>query len=358
MSSKDQNFSDISNIKVRLNIPRLIGFIIAYGIFGVAVFMFFRSYVCFLFLTVFILIPFISVYMLKIMLKHISIRLFASEAETSVGSDLGIGIIVKNSSYFTSLCCKCYLNIKNVYYGDEASQIFTIPLIARSDNKNPLYCKVNTCGIIETVFEKCEIYDVLGFVRAQIITGQTVSTTVLPIPQTLEDIQKLGILAGFTDNEDETQKGNEYSDTSNIREYIPGDRIKDIHWKLSAKRDELLVREHIKSCENKLVLWIDPSPRKKFCEQILALSFSVVSYCLKENALVRLMWCDQTSNLYDITINSQSDLIKAYESMYRSGKAAVVSDLRALLLMNNYNMKSILRVGYNGSEVELTPYEI
>ena len=84
MSSKDQNFSDISNIKVRLNIPRLIGFIIAYGIFGVAVFMFFRSYVCFLFLTVFILIPFISVYMLKIMLKHISIRLFASEAETSV----------------------------------------------------------------------------------------------------------------------------------------------------------------------------------------------------------------------------------------------------------------------------------
>ena len=70
------------------------------------------------------------------------------------------------------------------------------------------------------------------------------------------------------------------------------------------------------------------------------------------------MWCDQTSNLYDITINSQSDLIKAYESMYRSKKSAAVSDLRALLLMNNYNMKTILRVGYNGSEVELTPYEI
>ena len=358
MSNSDHNYTDLLNIKVRLNIPRLIAFLVAYGIFGVAIFLYFRSYVCFLFLVIFALMPFVSVYMLKVMLRRISVQLFVSEAQINVGSDLGIGIIVKNPSIFTSLCCKCYLSIRNLYYGEEINQIFTVPLVASSDNKNPLYCKVKNCGIIEVSLDKCEVYDVLGFVRAQFETSQSVCATVLPIPQNLEDIQKLGILAGFTDNEDDTQKGNEYSDTSNIREYIPGDRIKDIHWKLSAKKGELLVREHIKSCENKLVLWIDPSPRKKFCEQILALSYSVVDYCLKENALVRVMWCDASFTVYDVTVNSISDLIKAYESMYRSKKANPVTDLRSLLLMNDHNMKSVLRVGYNGSEVELTPYDI
>ena len=355
-------FRDIkkdSNIKVRLNIARVIGFIIAYAIFGVAVFIFFRSYVCFLFLVVFILIPFISVYMLKLMLPHIKVNLFASETEITTGTELGIGIMMKNPTVFSSLSCKCHLVFKNLYYGDEASQVFNIPLVAKSDNKNPLYCKATNCGIIEVSLERCEIYDVLGFVKAVVDMEQAISITVMPISQTLDDIQKLGILSGYTDNEDDTQKGNEYSDTSNIREYIPGDRIKDIHWKLSAKRDILLVREHIKSCENQLVIWIDPSPRKKYCEQILALTYSVILFCLKENTLVKMMWFGKNTEKIEVrTINGNGELKDAFETYFRCGKGSAASDLRTLLLTNNYSYKNILRIGYNGSEVELMSYEI
>ena len=359
MEKNNTNLSDISDIKVMPNIGRIIGFLIAYGIFGVAVFLYFRSYTTFLFLVVFLIIPFISIMMLRSMLKHITVKLFASEDRSVVGNDLGIGIIISNESIFSSLRCRCHLLIKNVYYEEEVSQIFTVPIVARSENKNPLYCKVTNCGIIEASLIKCEISDVLGFVKAVVPSDHMISITIMPKQTNLDDIQKLGILTGFTDNEDDSQKGNEYSDTSNIREYIPGDRIKDIHWKLSAKRDVLLVREHIKSCENQLVLWVDSSPRKKYCEQILALTLSVGAFCLKENTLVRIMWYDKKlEGVNERIVNSMRDLEKAFDAIYLSGRSTAVSDLRSLLIMNDYNMKTVLRVGFDGSEVGFAPYEI
>ena len=356
---KNKTYNDISKIKVRLNVLRLVAFFIAYGIFGVAFFSFTRSYTCFLFMAVFLILPIISIMMLRYMLPYIDIMLFASENQTHVGSDIGIGIIVKNRSILTSLNCKCFLNIRNLFYGEEISQIFTIPLVAASDNKNPLYCKVSNCGIVETRLEKCEIYDLMGFVKAIVPLEQAVSVCVLPVYENLDDIQKLGVLSGFTDNEDDSQKGNEYSDTSNIREYIPGDRIKDIHWKLSAKRDILLVRDHIKSCENQLVLWIDFSPRKKFCEQILTLTYSIIQYCLKENTLVRLMWMEASDGqINEKMINRDRDVIDAFEKLFNSGKSTSAVDLRSMLLMNNYNYNKILRVGSDDGAVTFTTYEI
>ena len=38
------------------------------------------------------------------------------------------------------------------------------------------------------------------------------------------------------------KKGYDFSEVTGIREYIPGDKLQNIHWKLSAKKDILMVR--------------------------------------------------------------------------------------------------------------------
>lgn len=43
----------------------------------------------------------------------------------------------------------------------------------------------------------------------------------------------------------------------NIRPYIPGDQLKNIHWKLSAKRDELQTKEFEQTVSNKLFIMIN-----------------------------------------------------------------------------------------------------
>lgn len=41
----------------------------------------------------------------------------------------------------------------------------------------------------------------------------------------------------------QNRKGNDHSEIYDIREYMPGDDIRSIHWKLSSKTDKLILRE-------------------------------------------------------------------------------------------------------------------
>lgn len=41
----------------------------------------------------------------------------------------------------------------------------------------------------------------------------------------------------------QNRKGSDASEMFDIRDYVPGDDIRTIHWKLSGKTDELIVRQ-------------------------------------------------------------------------------------------------------------------
>ena len=43
---------------------------------------------------------------------------------------------------------------------------------------------------------------------------------------------------------------NKTNDSADVRQYVPGDPIRRIHWKLSAKKDDLLIRDEAKEWEN------------------------------------------------------------------------------------------------------------
>ena len=57
-------------------------------------------------------------------------------------------------------------------------------------------------------------------------------------------------------------------------------------------------------------------------------------------------------------INSDRDVIDAFEKLFNSGKSTSAVDLRSMLLMNNYNYNKILRVGSDDGAVTFTTYEI
>lgn len=76
--------------------------------------------------------------------------------------------------------------------------------------------------------------DALGLV----VTTETVDATdeVLVYPPVYR-LGQNGVLRAFAPDEDDQQT------FDRLREYVPGDSLRNVHWKSSAKRDELLVRE-------------------------------------------------------------------------------------------------------------------
>lgn len=77
----------------------------------------------------------------------------------------------------------------------------------------------------------------------------------------------------------------EEDDPGDVRAYLPGDPVNRIHWKLSAKRDELLVREHAKNntaeeAESKRVMEAKQPTANRSKKRILLVVFSVFLFSL------------------------------------------------------------------------------
>ena len=64
---------------------------------------------------------------------------------------------------------------------------------------------------------------------------------------------------GESDLYDEQRSGYDKNEIFGIRTYQKGDRLQNVHWKLSAKQDELMVKEESlpKSCP--VVLFLNPT---------------------------------------------------------------------------------------------------
>ena len=101
-----------------------------------------------------------------------------------------------------------------------------------------------SCGEEHIICREIVCYDVLGVisVHLQPMTEQIVTVVPRHIPLQLLDS---GMLSGRREGEqfDYTKKGNDRSEVFDLREYQPGDDVRSIHWKLSGKMDELLVKE-------------------------------------------------------------------------------------------------------------------
>ena len=94
--------------------------------------------------------------------------------------------------------------------------------------------------------------------------------------------------------------------TSDIREFLPGDKLRQIHWKLSARTDQLLVKETGRPKGFPVLLFLEkgksdkkasPSQYSTFLQYAASLSYSflyygcnhfVVWYNEKEHALLRI----------------------------------------------------------------------
>ena len=98
------------------------------------------------------------------------------------------------------------------------------------------------CGQLRCRVLRIECRDLLGLFRIRRRLPDEMLCTVLPIPAAPD-------MAPDLDASLETapilkpKYGGGYSEEHELREYRPGDSVNTIHWKLSSKMDELIVRE-------------------------------------------------------------------------------------------------------------------
>lgn len=137
---------------------------------------------------------------------------------------------------------------------------------------------VRHCGMLTISAEKPRKFDCLGLVSLPIRGLPALRTLIRPVPVIPEQIP--GLTTIQSPNLIPKPVGT-FSEIHELRTYRPGDSLRSIHWKASAKTDELVVREPMEAGSAALVLTADLSGLPDRIDNALGQLLWMSSYLLE-----------------------------------------------------------------------------
>ncbi|MCH5296769.1 MAG: DUF58 domain-containing protein [Ruminococcus sp.] len=174
-----------------------------------------------------------------------------SDDEININEKYKIYLTNKNNSAIPCSCLKLTLKAENSF-ADIRKKIKL--KFSGTLDKAFEYCDNtlgNHCGCITVTAKSLKIYDLLGIFFIPVRFNKTLKTNVLPKakePSNIPDFENITVL-GF-----KPKVGGGFSDYYELRQYQNGDSLKSIHWKLSSKIDDLVVKEPSQPITKKFVI--------------------------------------------------------------------------------------------------------
>lgn len=114
-----------------------------------------------------------------------------------------------------------------------------------------LALSTDVCGFISAEFRRGRVCDALGLFRLPMRRPKPTQMAILPPERRLDPMPRLD---QFLQQQMKAKPGGGVSEQHDHRSYRPGDPVKDIHWKLSLKTDELIIREALEPVRRRVVL--------------------------------------------------------------------------------------------------------
>ena len=256
------------------------------------------------------------------------------------GKESLVKLIINNKCVLPVNRMKALIVVKDVMRGKKKKYRMTLPIVPRGESEYIQAISFFGTGSYEIYLRKLLIYDITGIFAGTVRMKKQGLVQVFPefydVPVRLTLATKN--FYGEADVYDEKHPGHDKSELFQVREYRAGDRLQNVHWKLTAKQNELVVKEYSlpKACPVILFLSYQPGRKKqllKFLEAAVSLSFSimdagcphyVVWYDNAEQDILRIRVDDEESLFYMIGIlmklrwgRCKEDVKQRYKEKYR-----------------------------------------
>ncbi|KAF5038362.1 hypothetical protein DSECCO2_555080 [anaerobic digester metagenome] len=173
------------------------------------------------------------------------------------------------------------------------------------------------CGMIKCSISELKIYDALGLFSFRKETESSYFVSILPsvyhlmaMSSKIQQDIKNNIIS-------RTVKGNDPSEFMDVREYRDGDRLARIHWKLSDKYDQIMVKDFGDPISNDVLLLFDLNGNsdEKICGLLDAV-YSISNFLIKNQITYEIQWYDSVHERAVLTeIAQNNDLVSAFEAI-------------------------------------------
>lgn len=297
----------------------------------------FQNYFFWLAAVLMVVLPVISTAGMFYLCRNLRPELGISENRTVRGEEVLLELRLDNPVWFISLHSQLKLNIANVFLENASTVEISMPVKAHGESVLKMPVRMVDLGKYVLTCDTLYVQDIFGMAVGKKSISLSGELFVVPEGSSDEQLDVTGFLAGAAEVEESKSKGSDFSEVSDIREYIPGDRQRDIHWKLSARQDELMVKERVNVAGSEMVILpgFVEDPEKSM--QILEYVYQLGQGCIKQRMPVCLLcWNRQEYRFEEYRCSFQEEIAEAYCAMYEVGLTNRVNKEWGQLMQNCY----------------------
>ena len=233
---------------------------------------FFRQILASVLLIFLVILPFISLYAGSYGARHLSVSASLPSGTVDEGDEFRIRLKIRNTCAVPMLRCILEYTFCNMYRQDDRSFSITLPGESFANDTYDVCFKTGMPGVFTFDADHLLVSDPLHFhtfrIKNEIHIRCYIMPRVIPIPYV-----PLVMYEGESADELISENGELTRDIRQLREYRAGDRLKDIHWKASAQKGELITKEYERSTD--LLYLLLPEVKKGAEEKVLRRYYSL-----------------------------------------------------------------------------------
>ncbi len=337
---------------------RIIGYVILLAVNGVCYY-FLHSHFYFIVLVLMIAAPFISFLSAYMLRRSVTVKvdgLSGRELYGKQGETAYFQVTISNPTWFVCLDAKLSVLVGNQFFETEGVQIFSVPIHARKGYVLELPIVATYPGLLAVSVTQIKMKDMLGLSMWKKRVEEMTEISIMPERITGISYDKTALEQGMLESEESTKRGNDFSDVQEIREYIPGDKLMSIHWKLSAKRDILMVKDRVSMSDHQLVIVPELCINSHIgLNAVLTMTYSVILEMLESQTTVRLLYWSMSRYCYeDIRIDYKEELDRAFARMFYEKGYASTDEAASHMALVHPEMHAYLYVNADNSGAHIT----
>lgn len=205
-----------------------------------------------------IVFPFVMLIIVALVRYKTEVGFVCEKTGESKNADIIFKIVLHNKTILPLPRVNIKVKYKNCMDSKFVHSDFLVPLHFGKTQTVKFSLSSMYCGRVDAYLENIVFYDYISLFRLQNRVQKKCSAYILPQIHDLDIVMSDNIeFCGENDKFSQYVAGDDASEVFSMRDYVPGDKLSQIHWKLSSKHDEFVVKEYSKPINSNVLFLCD-----------------------------------------------------------------------------------------------------
>lgn len=239
-------------------IKNIISVIITITILSSIMFLYF-DYSAQLPLIVVVTVLVIEYLLFAILVRRVRVKLVSRDGNFTHNNNMRFEMLINKRSIYPFKRIEVHLCYISKYGNKKVKKKLDLELKDRFIQGNMFRIDNLPYGYTDIIIENMYIYDLLGF-GSRKIKGYSEKLRIFVMPGRKEvdiELPKIPYIGGDDTEIFLEDRGKDSSELYDIREFRDGDKLRQIHWKLSSKTEEYMVRDLVTPIDTNIYVFFD-----------------------------------------------------------------------------------------------------